>query len=95
MKSPFTKTEVDLIGPMLVKHRRTRIKQWEALFTSLSTPAVHIVVEGLDTDSFINIFIRFIKKRERPNRITSDCGTNFKETISELNTNSAKINEFW
>ena len=95
MKPPFTNTGVDLFGPILVKHRRARIKRWGAVFTCLTTCSVYIeVVEGLDKDSFINTLVRFINRRRRPERMTSDCGTKFKETVSELNINSAKVNEF-
>ena len=88
MKPPFTNTGVDLFGPILVKHRWARIKR-------LTTCSVYIeVVEGLDKDSFINTLVRFINRRRRPERMTSDCGTKFKETVSELNINSAKVNEF-
>ena len=86
------------MGPIviMVKHRRAKLKRWGALFTCFNTRAVHIeVVEGLDTDSFINALTRFINRRGKPEHITSDCGTNFKgTTVKELEIETSKVNKF-
>ena len=52
------------------------------------------VIQGLDTDSFINVLIRFTNYRGKLDHITSGCGTNFKEAAKELETRLRKINEF-
>ena len=60
IKPPFNSTGIDLFGPVLMKLRRARIKRWVALFTCFATQAVHReTVEGLHTDSFINVLVRF------------------------------------
>ena len=77
---------------MLIKFRRARIKKWGTLFTYFFTRSAHIeVVHGLDTDSFINSLVRFIIAEE--NQI-SDCRTNFKGVVKELEIRLRKVNEF-
>lgn len=90
---PFTYVGIDYFGPILVKHRRSRIKRWGCIFTCLTMRAVHIeVAYRLDTDSFLLCLQRFMNRRGQPMKIYSDNGTNFtsaqkelKQCISELN----------
>ena len=88
---PFTNTGVDYFGPLTVKQGRgTRStdgtsKRYGAIFTCLSTRAVHIELVGnLSTDNFILALRRFISKRGHPKNIFSDNGTNFTGTQREL-----------
>ena len=47
--------------------------------------AVHAeVIQGLDTDSFINALMRFTIYREKLDHITIGCGTNFEGVAKEL-----------
>ena len=54
--------------------------------------AVHIeLAESLDTDSFINAMQRFINQKGRPSLMVSDCGTNFKGSVDELEMEKSKL----
>ena len=65
-----------------------------AIVQGRNCPRAHIEeVKGLDTDIFINALVKFFNRRGITERITSDSGTIFKGTVSELNLNSAKVNE--
>ena len=87
MKLPFCRTAIYLFGPIYVKQRRARLKRWGALLTCFITRAIHLeVVECLDIDSFISNLQRFMNRRGRPDEIFSDCGTNFKGTVQESET---------
>jgi len=88
---PFTHTGIDYFGPILIKkHRKTRstqaeIKRYGALFTCLTTRAVHLEVAGdMSTDSFLLTLRRFIARRGKPQTIYSDNGTNFVGAEVEL-----------
>ena len=81
---PFTNTGIDYFGPLTVKQgRRTRStdgtsKRYGAIFTCLSTRAVHIELVGnLSTNNFILALRQFISRRGHPKNIFSDNGTNF------------------
>ena len=48
--------------------------------------AVHLEMAwGLDTDTFLNAFIRFTSRRGVPKEVISDRGTNFVGAVGELN----------
>ena len=88
---PFTNTGIDYFGPLTIKQgRRTRStdgtsKRYGAIFTCLSTRAVHIELVGnLSTDNFILAFRRFLSRRGHPKNIFSDNGTNFTGAQREL-----------
>ncbi|XP_054745895.1 uncharacterized protein LOC129250285 [Anastrepha obliqua] len=104
---PFTFTGVDYFGPMDVVIGRRREKRWGALFTCLTTRAVHIEISPtLSTESFLLIFKQFVSRRGVPKRIISDNGTNFRgasvllvkeiERISsdDIEGNTLKLNGF-
>ena len=87
----FSRTGVDYFGPLLVKRGRTTrrnagtAKRYGALFTCLTTRAVHIEVAGdLSTDSFLLALRRFTSRRGYPKTITSDNGSNFVGAEKEI-----------
>ena len=79
-KRPFSRTAVDYAGPFITSSRRGKQsnKRWLCLFTCMLTRAVHLeMAYGLDTESFLRAFHRFIGRRGIPEIILSDNGTNF------------------
>lgn len=84
---------IDYFGPYLVKVGRRAEKRWVALFTCLTTRAIHLELVGsLSTDSCKKAIRRFIACRGSPTEIYSDRGTNFVGTSRELKQEVAKIN---
>ena len=84
-KPPFTFVGLDCFGPFFVKRGRSEIKRYGCVFTCLTTRAIHIEkLNGLDTDTFLNSFIRFSSRRGWPQKVFSDNGTNFTGGKSEL-----------
>ena len=76
----FDKVGVDYAGPFLTKQGRgaKRAKRYLCLFTCLATRAVHLEMSySLDSDSFINAFLRMVSRRGTPCYVVSDNGTNF------------------
>ena len=81
----FTFTGVDYFGPMMVTIGRRREKRYGALFTCLTTRAVHLeLAASLSTDSAIMAIRRMIARRGTPKEIYSDNGTNFRGADTEL-----------
>ena len=61
---PFTNVGVDFFGPYYIKEGRKILKRWGALFTCLTSRAIHIeIAHSLSTDSFLNAYRRFIARR--------------------------------
>ena len=90
----FDQVAVDYAGPFItVQGRgRQRLNRWLCVFTCLSTRAVHLEVAwGLDSDSFLNAFIRFTSRRGIPREVISDNGTNFVGAVNELQELLAQI----
>ncbi|XP_075989157.1 uncharacterized protein LOC142986969 [Anticarsia gemmatalis] len=84
-RRPFTYTGVDYFGPLSVAVGRTRQKRYVAIFTCLTTRAVHLEIAGsLTTDSAIMALRRMIARRGCPTEIWSDNGTNLKGADKEL-----------
>ncbi|CAH2089646.1 unnamed protein product [Euphydryas editha] len=82
---PFTCVGVDYFGPMTITVGRRHEKRWGALFTCLTTRAVHIeLTPSLSTDSVIMALRRFAARRGMPKTIYSDNGTNFVGANNEL-----------
>ncbi|XP_028414792.1 uncharacterized protein LOC114537879 [Dendronephthya gigantea] len=76
----FERIGTDFAGPFLTKQGRgkPRMKRYLCLFTCLTTRAVHLeMAYSLDTDSFINAFVRLCARRGTPSYVISDNGTNF------------------
>ena len=75
---PFTYVGLDFFGPLTVKIGRSDSKRWIALFTCLTTRAVHVeVAYSLSTESCVKCVRRFVCRRGSPAEIYSDNGTNF------------------
>ena len=59
----------------------------------MTVRCVHLeVVESLETDDFLNALQRFISRRQKPKKLFSDCGTNFKGAAKELKEELKKLN---
>ena len=81
---PFNHTGVDYFGPFEVKFLQRTMKRWCCLFTCLTTRAVHIEAQSLDTESCLAAVTRFIARRGYPSTIISDNETNFVGAADEL-----------
>ena len=93
---PFTFTGVDFFGPFLIKDRRSNVKRYGVLFTSLVSCSVHLeTANSLETSSFVNALQRFISRRGNVKELRCDNGTNFvgaekelSKAVSELDSES-------
>ena len=82
---PFSYCAVDYFGPWYIKEGRKTLKCYGALFTCMSSRAVHIeVANTLSTDSFLNTLRRFMAIRGPIRQLPSDQGTNFIGARNEL-----------
>ncbi|XP_055588266.1 uncharacterized protein LOC129740589 [Uranotaenia lowii] len=90
---PFSYVGIDYFGPLEVSIGRRREKRWVALFTCMTTRAVHLeVAHSLSTESCKMAIRRFIKRRRSPIEIFSDNGTNFVGASRELAAEIRRIN---
>ncbi|XP_049300541.1 uncharacterized protein LOC125774305 [Anopheles funestus] len=90
----FTYTGLDYFGPILVVVGRHSEKRWGALFTCLTTRAIHLeLAYALTTASCILAIRRFIARRGPPREIISDRGTNFVGAARELNIALKDVDE--
>ena len=83
----FSHCAVDFAGPFETKQGRgkTRLKRYLCVFMCLQSRAVHLEIAfGLDTDSFLRAFLRFVARRGKPSEIISDNGKNFVGASREL-----------
>ena len=83
----FSQTSVDFGSPFITKQGRgkTRQKRYLCLFTCLATRAVHLeMAYSVTTDSFLNAFYRMASRRNIPQDVLSDNGTNFVGGDNEL-----------
>ncbi|XP_043862786.1 uncharacterized protein LOC122756636 [Drosophila santomea] len=75
---PFKYTGLDYFGPLLVTVSRHKEKCWVALFTCLTTRAIHLeLAHDLSTDSCIIAIRNFVCRRGPVYRLRSDNGKNF------------------
>ncbi|XP_066928372.1 uncharacterized protein [Clytia hemisphaerica] len=49
--------------------------------------------ESMETDDFLNALQRFISRRQKPRKLLSDCGSNFKGAVNELKEELRKLNQ--
>ncbi|XP_062538747.1 uncharacterized protein LOC134207023 [Armigeres subalbatus] len=92
---PFAYVGIDYFGPLEVSIGRRKEKRWVALFTCMTTRAVHLeVTYSLTTESCKMAIRRFVKRRGSPSEIFSDNGTNFvganQDLMRELNAGCAE-----
>ncbi|XP_026728198.1 uncharacterized protein LOC113494186 [Trichoplusia ni] len=82
---PFACTAVDYFGPMQVTIGKRVEKRWVALFTCLTTRAVHLeLAPSLSASSMIMALRRMAARRGTPRTLFSDNGTNFVGANKEL-----------
>ncbi|KAL0850698.1 hypothetical protein ABMA28_006643 [Loxostege sticticalis] len=85
---PFSCVGLDYFGPVLVTVGRRNEKRYVALFTCLTTRAIHLeIVHDLSTDAAVMALRRFTSRRGIPQEIWSDNGTAFvgtKKFLREL-----------
>lgn len=83
----FSYCGCDYFGPMFVKIGRRREKRWGALFTCLTTRAVHLeIVASLSSCSAIMALRRMAARRGWPREMWSDNATAFRGADKELRT---------
>ncbi|XP_026730254.1 uncharacterized protein LOC113495628 [Trichoplusia ni] len=93
---PFACTAVDYFGPMQVTIGRRVEKRWVALFTCLTTRAVHLeLAPSLSASSMIMALRRMAARRGTPRTLFSDNGTNFVGANKELEAAALKKGIKW
>lgn len=81
----FTYTGLDYFGPMSVTVGRQHQKRYVALFTCLTSRAIHLeIAANLSADSAIMALRRFAARRGCPAEIYSDNGTNMHGADREM-----------
>jgi hypothetical protein len=82
---PFSRCGLDFFGPLLVRSGRRTEKKYGALFTCLTTRAIHIeLAHSLSADAAIMTIRRMAARRGYPTVMFSDNGTNFHGADREL-----------
>ena len=90
--SAFDVVGVDIFGPFMVKFGRSQVKRYGCVYSCAVSRAVHIEkLDSLNTDSFINGFVRFVSRRGHPKTVMSDNGTNLVGTYNELQRSFAEL----
>ena len=95
---PFTYCAVDYFGPFIIKEGRKELKRYGALFTCMSSRAIHLeTASSLETNSFLNALRRFLSRRGPVRQLRNDQGTNFvgarrelKEALAEMDQSRVK-----
>ncbi|XP_057380651.2 uncharacterized protein LOC130703047 [Daphnia carinata] len=90
---PFTRTAVDLFGPLEISSYRCRIaKRWGVLYTCLVTRTIFLeLVPSLSSEDFLLSLRRFIAMYRSPAVLHSDNGTNFVGAEGELREAAIKL----
>ena len=84
---PFANCAVDFGGPYLtIQGRgRSRAKRYLCLFLCLQTHCCHLeMATSLETDAFLNAFVRMTARRGWPTKMLSDNGSNFVGAEKEI-----------
>ena len=84
---PFESFAVDFGGPFLTKQGRGRVraKHYLCLFLCLKTHGCHLeMTSSLDTDAFLNAFVRITERGGWQQQMLSDNETNFVSASKEL-----------
>ena len=80
---PFAHTGLDFAGPLYVqgppnREDSTSVKVYICLFTCASTPAIHLeLTRGLNVDSFLLAYWRFVGRHGLPATLLSDNAKTF------------------
>jgi hypothetical protein len=93
----FTATATDFFGPIKVTIGRRVEKRWGALYTCLTTRAVHVeIANSLSASSMIQTLRRMMARRGTPTIIYSDNGTNYIGAEREIREalDSAELSNF-
>ena len=81
----FTCVGLDFAGPFITQSGRKTNKRYLCLFTCMASRAVHLEIAfALDSDSFLQCFLRFCSRRITPEHVFSDNGSNFVGAEREL-----------
>ena len=87
---PFAVTGVDFAGPAFATCRGEEGKYWVALFTCMSTRAIHLeTVRDMTTETFLLALRRFMARRGKVTVMLSDNGRTFTKAAKEI----AKLSE--
>jgi len=83
---PFQHTGLDYFGPLYIKKSNgEKQKVWVCLFTCFVVRAIHLeIVDDLTAEQFLLALRRFIARRGKPVKITSDNAGQFKLAKSTL-----------
>ena len=91
-KPAFSYVGVDLYGPIYVTLGRSEVKRYGCIYTCLTTRAIHLeVLNNLESDTFINGFVRFTCRIGYPTKVLSDNGTNLVGSRAELSRNLRQL----
>ena len=83
--APFTYVGMDMFGYFVTKEGRELLKRYGAIFTCLTSRAVHLeVVNSMDRDSFIMCLRRFIGSRGNVRMLRPNHGSNFIRAEKDL-----------
>ena len=97
---PFTYCGIDMFGSFLVKDGRKQRKYYSAMFTCMSSRAVHIeTTNSVSTDSFILALRRLISRRwnvrvNHTDNVTNFVGANIKLSKAFNEINHTRISSF-
>ena len=92
--SSFYHVGVEYFGPITLKVLRSRVKRWGSISTCLKTRAVYLeAAPSLESDDFINLLERYVRRRGHSKLIRSDCGTNFKGATNEIEKKIEKMDQ--
>lgn len=91
---PFTHCGLDYFGPMTITVGRRHEKRYGAIFTCLSTRAIHLeLAASLTADSAIMALQRMTARRGQPAALYSDNGTNFHGADAEIKDAVISLNQ--